>query len=84
MIPTYQPGDRVLVDLTQNELVADSTVYVISDGQSPPQINRLTRILFSDPPEVDIISDNVDQAKQRVELDRLVIIGRVCGLVARR
>lgn len=83
MEPTYRPGDRVLVDLSQNELVSD-TVYVISDGHSPPQIKRLTRILFTDPVEVDVISDNPAGGKQRVELARLKIVGRVCGVVARR
>lgn len=83
MIPTYQPGDRVLVDLTQNRLGPD-TVYVISDGLSPPQIKRLTRVLFSDPVMVRVISDNAAHGEQTVELDRLTIIGRVCGVVARR
>lgn len=83
MIPTYQPGDRVIVDLTQNRLVAD-TVYAISDGDSEPQIKRLQKVPFSDPVEVLIISDNPALKEFRVELSRLTIIGRVCGVVSRK
>lgn len=83
MVPTYQPGDRVIVDLSQNTLTSD-TVYVISDGASEPQIKRLQRVLFSEPAMVRIISDNPALQTDTVELDRLQIIGRVCGLVARK
>lgn len=83
MFPTYSPGDRVLVDLSQNRLVAD-TVYAISDGYSEPQIKRLQRIPFSDPVQVDIVSDNEHLRTITVELDRLTIIGRICGHIARK
>lgn len=83
MAPTYLPGDRVLVDQSQNTLIAD-TCYVITDRTSPPQIKRLQRVLFSDPVEVDIISDNPALKTRTVELDRLHIVGRVCGHIARR
>lgn len=83
MQPTYQPGDRVLVDLAQTRLVAD-TVYAISDGYSEPQIKRLQRVPFSDPPRVRIISDNPALETDEVELERVHIIGRICGVMARR
>lgn len=83
MQPTYQPGDRVLVDLAQTRLVAD-TVYAISDGYSEPQIKRLQRVPFSDPPRVRIISDNPALETDEVELERVQIIGRICGVMARR
>lgn len=83
MIPTYQPGDRILVDLQQSTMTIDA-VYVISDGESPPQIKRLQRVLFSQPQMVDIISDNSAHSTQRVELDRLAIIGRVAGKVSKQ
>lgn len=83
MIPTYQPGDRVVVDLCQNQMTIDA-VYVISDGESPPQIKRLQRVLFSSPATVDIISDNPAHNPQRVELDKLHIIGRVAGKVSKQ
>lgn len=83
MIPTYQPGDRVLVDTTQNSHSSD-TVYVISDGESPPQIKRLQRVLFSKPTEVRIISDNPANENVTVALADVRIIGRVVGVVSRR
>lgn len=83
MIPTYMPGDRVLVDVLQNRMTTD-TVYVISDGISDPQIKRLQRVLFSDPPKVRIISDNPALETDTVDLDRVQIIGRVCGHIARK
>lgn len=83
MEPTYHSGDRVMVDLGQSRMVAD-TVYAISDGFSEPQIKRLQRIPFSDPPKVKIISDNKNLESYEVDLDRLKIIGRICGVIARR
>ncbi|WP_375588074.1 S24 family peptidase [Hoeflea alexandrii] len=83
MQPTYQPGDRVMVDLAQTRMVAD-TVYAISDGFSEPQIKRLQRIPFSDPPRVNIISDNPALDNFEADLERVHIIGRICGVIARR
>ncbi len=83
MQPTYMPGDRVLVDLSQNSMMSD-TVYAISDGQSEPQIKRLQRVPFSDPVEVRIISDNPNLERFTVELERLTIIGRIVGHIARK
>lgn len=83
MSPTYAPGDRVIIDLTQNRLSTD-TVYSISDGVGEPQIKRLQRVPFSDPPLVRIISDNPNLVTDTVELDRVHIIGRICGHLSRR
>jgi transcriptional regulator with XRE-family HTH domain len=83
MSPTYQPGDRVIVDLSQTRLTTD-TVYAISDGEAEPQIKRLQRVPFSDPPMVKIISDNPNLETFDAELSRVQIIGRIIGVVARR
>ncbi|MBZ5761545.1 phage repressor protein [Rhizobium sp. VS19-DR104.2] len=83
MTPTYQPGDRVMIDLGQNQMSTD-TVYAISDGRTEPQIKRLQRVPFSEPAQVIIISDNQNLERFTVELERLSIIGRVCGHIARR
>ncbi|KQV83272.1 S24 family peptidase [Rhizobium sp. Root1220] len=83
MISTYMPGDRVIVDLSQNKLV-DDTVYAISDGNSEPQIKRLQRVPFSDPVLVKIISDNPHLETFTAELSRVQIIGRICGHIARK
>jgi phage repressor protein C with HTH and peptisase S24 domain len=83
MLPSYLPGDRVIIDLGQSTLSVDS-VYAISDGQSEPQIKRLQRVPFSNPVQVRIISDNTAFQMDTVDLSRLTIIGRVCGHIARR
>lgn len=83
MQPTYMPGDRVLVDLSQNALTSD-TVYAISDGFSEPQIKRLQRVPFSNPAQVRIISDNPMLETFTAELSQLTVIGRVCGHIARK
>lgn len=83
MQPTYNPGDRVLVDLTQNRLTND-TVYAISDGVAAPRLKRLEEVLFSNPRMVKILSDNPAHSTQEVELVELTIIGRVVGVVAKR
>ena len=83
MQPTYMPGDRVIVDLSQNQMTTD-TVYAISDGYTEPQIKRLQRVPFTQPGQVKIISDNPALETFTVELDRLTIIGRICGHIARK
>lgn len=83
MTPTYQPGDRVLIDLLQNSFVAD-TVYAISDGYSEPQIKRLQRVPFSNPTQVRIISDNPSLETFTADLSQVTIIGRICGHIARK
>lgn len=83
MSPTYQPGDRVIIDLAQNKLTTD-TVYAISDGMTEPQIKRLQRVPFSDPAQVIIISDNPNLERFTVDLERITIIGRICGHLARK
>lgn len=83
MIPTYMPGEKVVIDISQNTLKSD-TVYAISDGFSEPQIKRLQRVPFSNPPQVIIISDNPNLERFTVELERLIIIGRIVGAVSKR
>lgn len=83
MQPTFLPGDRVIVDLSQNEMSVDG-VYVYSDGHGEPQIKRLQKIPFTDPVMVRIISENMVFVAFDVELARLHIVGRVCGHVARK
>lgn len=83
MDPSYRPGDRVLVDLSQSTLMED-TVYVISFDDGPPQIKRLQRVPRSKPPQVRIISDNAALETDVVPLDEIRIVGRVCGVVSQR
>lgn len=83
MFPNYISGDRVLIDLSQNQLLQDA-VYAISDGQSPPQIKRLQRVLFAKPERVKILSDNATYSSEEHDLANVQIIGRVCGVISRR
>ncbi|MBM7044073.1 helix-turn-helix transcriptional regulator [Rhizobium lusitanum] len=83
MQPNYLPGDRVLIDLSQDRFTMD-TVYAISYGYGDPQIKRLQQVPFSEPQEVMIISDNPGYKVFTVPLARLKIIGRICGQVSRR
>lgn len=83
MFPTYNYGDRVFIDLAQNRFLQDA-VYAISDGQSAPQIKRLNHVFNSSPKRVRIISDNQAYPTEEFPLSDVVIIGRVCGVVARR
>lgn len=83
MLPTYNYGDRVLVDLAQNVFLQDG-VYAISDGQTEPRIKRLQYVFKSSPRRVRIISDNPVYAPEEHLLDEVTIIGRVCAVIARR
>lgn len=83
MEPTYRPGDRVLVDRSQNTLTED-TVYLISDGESHPRVKRLVEVMFSKPRQVHVVSDNPAIDNQTVALSDLTIIGRVVGVASRR
>lgn len=83
MLPNFNYGDRVLVDLSQNSFVHDA-VYAISDGHSEPRIKRLQYIFNSSPKRVRIISDNPIYAPEEHLLAEVKIVGRVCGVIARR
>ncbi len=83
MQPEFNIGDRVLVDLSQNLLVQDG-VYAISDGQSEPRIKRLQYILNSKPKRIRVSSDNPRYAPEEHLLSDIHIVGRVCGVIARR
>lgn len=82
MTPTLLPNDRIIVDTAARAFGADG-VYVIDDGDGEPRVKRLTKVLFSSPPQVVIVSDNPAHGEQTVELARIRVIGRVCGRVSR-
>lgn len=83
MLPSFNYGDRVLVDLSQNTFMQDG-VYAISDGQTEPRIKRLQYVFNSNPRRVRIISDNPIYSPEEHLLDDVKVIGRVCGIIARR
>lgn len=83
MLPSYNYGDRVLVDLAQDKFIHDG-VYAISDGQMEPRIKRLQYVFNSNPKRVRIISDNPIYTPEEHLLEDVMIVGRVCGIIARR
>lgn len=82
MRPTLEPEDRIFVDTARTTLTNDG-IYLIDDGDGFPRVKRLQKVLFSNPPEVVVISDNKSHAEQTVRLSRLRILGRVCGRLTR-
>ena len=83
MLPTLLPGDRVIVDMSQRTFRADA-LYVIDDTFGEPQVKRLRRVPYSDQPTVEIISDNPSYGRDQIAADRIRILGRVCGHMARK
>ena len=82
MLPTLNPGDRVIVDTRQSTFGADG-LYVFHDGDGTPRVKRLSKVLFSDPPQVQIISDNASHPTQIASLEEVLIFGRVVGRISR-
>lgn len=83
MVPNYAPGDRVIIDLSQDRFEADG-VYLISYDYRPPQVKRLQAVPLTVPHKVAIKSDNMLYATYEVELDLIRIHGKVCAYVGRR
>lgn len=83
MLPTLLPGDRVIVDMSQRTFRADA-LYVIDDTFGEPQVKRLRRVPYSDKPTVEIISDNPSYGRDQIAAERVRILGRVCGHMARK
>jgi hypothetical protein len=80
MYPTLSSGNRAIVDMHQNTFGPDG-IYVFDDGDGEPRIKRLSKVLFSDPPAVTILSDNPAHPPQNVLLANVRIIGLVVGKV---
>jgi phage repressor protein C with HTH and peptisase S24 domain len=82
MWPTLQSGDRVIIDTKQASFASDG-LYVFHDGDGIPRVKRLSKVLFSDPPAVEVISDNPQHPKQTASLADVMIFGRVVGRISR-
>lgn len=80
--PTLVHGDLVFVDPSVDDAVADG-LYLISSGNSYPQVRRLEIDLFADPKAVTVTSDKQPAARQSVSLDSVSIIGKVVGRISR-
>jgi phage repressor protein C with HTH and peptisase S24 domain len=77
MAPTFTPGQRVLVDLTDRK-PSPPGVFVLWDGLGSV-IKRVEFIPFSDPGRVRIMSDNSKHAPYERLLNEAYIQGRVIG-----
>jgi phage repressor protein C with HTH and peptisase S24 domain len=81
MIPTLQPGERVIVDTGQAAFGPDA-IYVIDDGDGEPRVKRLRKVLATD--RIEIVSDNpTAQRNDIMPRDQLRIVGRVVGRISK-
>ncbi|AKR55735.1 hypothetical protein XM25_07975 [Devosia sp. H5989] len=83
MLPNYLPADKVVIDLAQNTFTADG-VYMWSDGFSPPQMKRLQRVPFTNPPRVKITSDNPMYEPYEADIADVKIFGKITWHLGRR
>lgn len=82
MIPTLQPGDRVLVNRRQNTPSPDG-LYAIG-GPLGTQIKRLQYVQgTTDPIKILVISDNPQHPDAELTVDEIHVIGRVICRISR-
>ncbi len=85
--PNQQVAERVELlgrkIIAQNTFTADG-VYMWSDGYSPPQMKRLQRVPFTNPPRVKITSDNPMYEPYEADVADVKIFGKVTWHLGRR
>ena len=77
MTPTFNPLDRVMVDLS-DQTPSPPGVFVIWDGLGLV-VKRVEHLAHSDPPRVRITSDNPKYQPYERILGEAYIQGRVLG-----
>ncbi len=83
MEPTLKGGDHVAVDTTDSAL-GQGGMFVARNGDGEIIVKRLYRIPKSDPPQIEVRSDNATLEPPRVvDADWLTIIGRVVAKIGR-
>lgn len=83
MEPTLQGGDHVAVDTTDTAL-GQGGMFVARNGDGEIIVKRLYRIPKSDPPQIEVRSDNATLEPPRiVDADWLTVIGRVVAKIGR-
>lgn len=83
MEPTLQGGDHVAVDTTDTAL-GQGGMFVARNGDGEIIVKRLYRIPKSDPPQIEVRSDNAALEPPRVvDADWLTVIGRVVAKIGR-
>jgi transcriptional regulator with XRE-family HTH domain len=76
MAPTILSGERVVIDRKHKNPSPDG-LYAIRDPLGSVVVRRLQVLRASNPPRVNIISDNHNHAKEEVLLSKLEIEGKV-------
>lgn len=82
MEPRLYEGDRVIIDVSQNNWVADA-IYAIDDGDTNLQIKTIRKVTSSSPPLYRIISENPPGDEVQRKHDEFRIVGRVVGRISR-
>lgn len=75
MLPTLEDGDTVLVDMSQ-KIPQPPGIFVLHDGLGLVA-KRLEHVPMSDPPRVQIISDNTRYPPYDCSADEVNIVGRI-------
>jgi transcriptional regulator with XRE-family HTH domain len=76
MAPTVTSGDRVIVD-TGHKTPAPAGLYAIRDPVEGIVVRRLQLLRSAQPPRVKVISDNPKHATEEIQVDEVMIFGKV-------
>jgi transcriptional regulator with XRE-family HTH domain len=76
MAPTILSGERVVIDRKHKNPSPDG-LYAVRDPLGSVVVRRLQVSRASNPPRVNIISDNHNHAKEEVSLSKLEVEGKV-------
>lgn len=79
--PSFDAGDLVLVHTGIADAFTDGA-YLIAEPGSWPDIRFLQRVIGSDPPSVIVTAESPKFQPQTVEVDSILIIGKVVGRFA--
>lgn len=83
MEPSLKGGDHVAVDTTDTS-IGPGGIFVARNGDGEIIVKRFYRIPKTDPPQIEVRSDNEKVEPPRVvDADWLTIIGRVVAKIAR-
>lgn len=81
MAPTLQPGDRVMVD-TNQKTPSPPGIFALWDGLGVV-VKRIEFLSGSEPPTIEVISDNTLHERRSRTLEEAHIIGRVVWFARR-
>lgn len=82
MSGSLEAGDRVGVDTTDVG-IGQGGIFVFRDHDGEVLVKRLKRVIGSDPPMIEVISDNPKQGSDTVSAEMITVIGRVIARFTR-